>query len=283
MAEEEEEDPWEGGGHMNHHDHEVEVSLLLASGAPSSSSPAGGGASAGEERVLTVAHMERDPTKRERKVRASTGPQAGRRVWLRVPRGHPPMTVPAPSPSGGAGEELLQLQLRIRVGGLSLQAKISPPLPASCRPDDPPLERQFGSLRANGVAVQLRFAPFRVATADAEGGDSEESRGADANRAGGSSGQPQGQGQPPRYCYRLLDGAFTADDLATDGQAALAAAGAVVARTARDAIALPAPAPRAGRTPEIWEPQRIDKDSDFYDPKEPNKLAYDSRAGQPHT
>ena len=99
-----------------------------------------GGDPAGGERTLAVAHLERDPTRRERKVRATAGPAAGQRIWLRVPPGQPPLTVEVPSTIDSGS----QLQLRIRVGGLVVQAKISPPLPPSCRADDPPLERQFG-------------------------------------------------------------------------------------------------------------------------------------------
>jgi hypothetical protein len=40
---------------------------------------------------------------------------------------------------------------------------------------------------------------------------------------------------------------------------------------------LPAPAPRAGRSPEVWEPRTFDKESDRYDPDNPDKLCYDSR------
>lgn len=236
--------------------HEVEVALV----ASSLSSP--------EERTLAVTYLERDPTKRERRVRAATGPQAGRRVRLRVPRGHSPMTVPSILP--GPARDPLQLEeekaaqqmLRIRVGGLTLLSKISPPLPTSCRPDDPPLERQFGTLRANGIAVQLRFAPCvavvenaQSASTSASGQPPQSSPPPSSRSDDGSSSSSSSSSGPAPASYKLLDGAFTADHLATDGRAALAAAGAAVATAARDALlVLPAPAPRAGRSPEVGSP-----------------------------
>ena len=44
--------------------------------------------------------------------------------------------------------------------------------------------------------------------------------------------------------YRILDAAFTADHLSTRGRAIFAAVGDVAAVAARDALIVPAPAPR---------------------------------------
>jgi len=190
--------------------------------------------------------------------------------------------------SSGDAQHAHETIIRIRVGGLTLRGKISPPLPATCRPDDPPLERQFGTLRFDGVAVQLRFAPC-VASAAGGGGDESAHAAVPAvDEAGSTAAGPSPRftpESPASACtaagasatYTLLDGAFTADHLASDGRVALAAAGAAVATSARDVMAISAPAPRAGRSPEVWEPRPFDKESDGYDHKKPGKLAYDSR------
>ena len=88
---------------------------------------------------LASGYMERDPSRRESKVRTSKGPVTGRRVRLRSPRGEESLRVPS-TPG--------KVQwLRVRIGGLELEGKISPPLPEYHRADDPPLERQIGSMR----------------------------------------------------------------------------------------------------------------------------------------
>lgn len=243
--------------------HEVEVALV----ASSPSWP--------EERTLAVTYLERDPTKRERRVRAATGSQAGRRVRLRVPREHSPMTVPSilPDPARDPRrleeEKAAQQMLRIRVGGLTLLSKISPPLPTACRPDDPPLERQFGTLRADGIAVQLRFAPYVAVVENAQSASTSASgqptRSPTSRSDDGSPSYPSSSSSsaPTPASYKLLDGAFTADHLATDGRAALAAAGPAVATAARDALlVLPAPAPRAGRSPAVGRPMNHVSEAD---------------------
>jgi len=84
---------------------------------------------------------------------------------------------------------------------------------------------QFGSLRANGVAVQLRFQPCpNVVGADVDVGvgNSEESEsesaGTGTGGGEGSGGQPATPPPRPRCSYRLMDGAFTADPRAADGR-----------------------------------------------------------------
>ena len=86
--------------------------------------------SVGGERTLAVDRLERDPTKRERAIRASSGPHAGRRVRLRVARGSPPASFPAPS----LGEDA---RIRARARGASHPGRRAHP-PA---PHDPPPRR----------------------------------------------------------------------------------------------------------------------------------------------
>ena len=224
--------------------------------------------SVGGERTLAVDRLERDPTKRERAIRASSGPHAGRRVRLRVARGSPPASFPAPS----LGEDA-RILARVRAGRLTLDAELTPPLPTTRRLDDPPLERQLGSLRRDGVVVQLRFvavpapvhphAPTRSGPLTDVENDTEVS--------------PDRSSPSNAIAYRILDAAFTADHLSTRGRAIFAAVGDVAAVAARDALIVPPPAPRAGRSPRRGEPRPLEPDAPGYDPKQPGKLAYDSR------
>ena len=251
--------------------HDAEVALVLVSPSPSPSSPSSREEDdAVEERTLGVTYLERDPTRAERRVRAGGSSQAGRRGRLRVPRGHSPMMIPSVplaaiengdrTPGDDLGREQM---LRISVGGLTLRCKISPPLPVSCRSDDPPLERQFGSLRADGVAVQLRFAPCVGAVDPRQPAPASSSSSPSTTTctttitttttSGEESALPTTTSPTPTPAvYRLLDGAFTADQLTMDGRIALAAAGTTMATTMRDALlVVPAQAPRAGRSPEV--------------------------------
>jgi hypothetical protein len=189
---------------------------------------------------LASGYMERDPSRRESKVRTSKGPVTGRRVRLRSPRGEESLRVPS-TPG--------KVQwLRVRIGGLELEGKISPPLPEYHRADDPPLERQIGSMRADGVAVQLRFKTAERTDKTLE---------------------------PIQYV--LYDGAFTADEHATDGIEAIEAAGELVYTPARDVIAQTRPAPRVGRIIDIWMPQKFEKGSEHWKEDDPDRLQYDGR------
>lgn len=189
---------------------------------------------------LASGYMERDPSRRESKVRTSKGPVTGRRVRLRSPRGEESLRVPS-TPG--------KVQwLRVRIGGLELEGKISPPLPEYHRADDPPLERQIGSMRADGVAVQLRFKTAERTDKTLE---------------------------PIQYV--LHDGAFTADEHATDGIEAIEAAGELVYTPARDVIAQTQPAPRVGRITDIWMPQKFEKGSEHWKEDDPDRLQYDGR------
>ena len=224
--------------------------------------------SVGGERTLAVGRLERDPTKRERAIRASSGPHAGRRVRLRVARGSPPASFPAPS----LGEDA-RILARVRAGHLTLDAELSPPLPTTRRLDDPPLERQLGSLRRDGVVVQLRFVPVPVPVhAHAPSHPATE-----MNVETDAEVSPDRSSPSNALAYRILDAAFTADHLSTRGRAIIAAVGDLAAVAARDARLAPPPAPRAGRSPETWEPRPLEPNVPGYDPKQPGKLAYDSR------
>jgi hypothetical protein len=198
--------------------------------------------SAGGERTLAVGRLERDPTKRERAIRASSGPHAGRRVRLRVARGSTPASFPAPS----LGEDA-RILARVRAGHLTLDAELSPPLPTTRRLDDPPLERQLGSLRRDGVVVQLRFVPVPVPVHAHVPSHPATETNVETDTEGVS---PDRSSPSNALAYRILDAAFTADHLSTRGRAILAAVGDLAAVAARDAHLAPPPAPRAGRSPE---------------------------------
>ena len=268
--------------------HHVEVALVAAPAAPPRAPRGSGGPTAMitadgsviDEKVLGRSVLERDPTRRARDVRAAGGPgsASGRRVHLRVPHGVVPLAVTAgPSAARGLPEDadddriMRRQMVRVTIGGLTVRGMISPPLPSSCRADDPPLERQFGTLRKDGVAVQLRFTPVCVAAASASAPGI--AMGADAPL----SSSPGRMSPNNTARYEVTAGAFTADTLAATGRAALAAAGPIAATTARDAAARPPAAPRSGRSPEVWEPRPIDPNHPNFDEDNPYKLAYDSR------
>lgn len=221
------------------HQHEIEVTLL--------DGPDGV--------ALASCHLERDPTRRESKVRASKGPATGRRVRLRLPCGEESLRVPST-----VGKTRW---LRVRIGGLELTGAISPPLPESHRTDDPPLERQVGTLRADGVAVQLRFKTASNRTDSA----TLDSATLDSTTLDSTT----------LLEYVLLDGAFTADEHATDGIEAVEAAGEQVYTTARDVAVRNEPAPRVGRISDIWMPQKFEPGSEHFDEKDPDRLQYDRR------
>ena len=231
--------------------------------------------SSGSERTVAVARLERDPTKPPRDVRAKAGARVGRRVRLRVPRDDAPAATlldatgfPPDPPDAAAPPPPPPTRARVRAGDLVLAGPITPPLPPPARLDDPPLERQIGTLRADGVAVQLRFAPTRASAAAAAAGEK--------NPGGGEASGAA----PGPLAYRLLDAALTADDRSPDGRAALAAINRAI-RLEGPAEAAGSPA-RIGRSKDLWEPQPYAPEDDGYDASDPGKLKYDSRGKELH-
>ena len=210
-------------------------------------------ASGGDEREVASVTLERDPRRQQQTVRVSNAAsRAGRRVRLRVVADQPPLewNVSEDDATGGSGTGTAAL-VRFRAGTLVLESRVAFPKAAlACHVGDPPTERALGSLRALGVAVQLRFAPSSrvdrgVRNARRDDVDSEDERERDATRP------------VPATCFRLLDGAITFDDARAIGRAAAASAGRVALPLAKDELlaAREPPAPRAGRSPDVWDPE----------------------------
>jgi hypothetical protein len=190
--------------------------------------------SGGDERVFASITMERDPRRRQETVCVSNAAsRAGRRVRLRVVADQSHMEWPADD------SELETARLRFQAGTLVLETKLS--FPRTCHSGDPPIERAFGSLRANGIIAQLRFVPV----SDSEALDAE-------------TFSDEKEHFTPRATlaasFRLVDGAITFDEDSVIGRAASSAAGRIAFPLARDVLAAKAPAPRAGRSPDIWDP-----------------------------
>ena len=177
-----------------------------------------------------------------------------------------------PHPSPPRPSARTRASSRACARGVSPLTPSSPPLPTTRRLDDPPLERQLGSLRRDGVVVQLRFvavpAPVHPHAPTPSGPLTDVENDTEVS--------PRPVLPSNAIAYRILDAAFTADHLSTRGRAIFAAVGDVAAVAARDALIVPPPR-RAGRSPETWGTSPLEPNAPGYDPKQPGKLAYDSR------
>ena len=192
--------------------------------------------SSGTERVLASTTLERDPTRQTRTVRSSNlASRAGRRVRLRIVADDSPHLEWSVNPKNvnvSPDENSEKKSLRFSAGTLVLESPLIPPFPMTCHAGDPPVERVVGSLKRNGVVAQLRFAPVG------------EPKTLDENE------------QRPTLAtsFRLLDGAITFNEDSVLGRVASQKAGAVSVPLPRDVLATRTPAPRAGRSPDVWDP-----------------------------
>lgn len=212
-----------------------------------------------DEREVASIILERDPRRQQQTVRVSNAAsRAGRRVRLRVVADQPSMEWRAreeekkdhskDAGATGTGTGTVAL-VRFRAGTLVLESRVSFPNARTYHVGDAPFERALGSLRTLGVVAQLRFAPSmsrvdgRTATEDGP----PKKKSADAPLS-----SPE-----PATAFRLLDAAITFDDDRAVGRAASASAGRLALPLARDVLLAEqkTPAPRAGRSPDIWDPE----------------------------
>ena len=197
--------------------------------------------SGGDEREVGSVTLERDPRRQQQTVRVSNAAsRAGRRVRLRVVADQPPLEwrVREDDATGGTGTATAAL-VRFRAGTLVLESRVTFPQARTCHVGDAPTERALGSLRALGVVVQLRFAPSSFENSN-------------------SAFESANATPPvPATSFRLLDGAITFDDDRAIGRAALASAARVALPLPRDVLLAERkpPAPRAGRSPDVWDPE----------------------------
>ena len=201
--------------------------------------------SGGDEREVGSVTLERDPRRQQQTVRVSNAAsRAGRRVRLRVVADQPPLEwrVREDDATGGTGTATAAL-VRFRAGTLVLESRVTFPQARTCHVGDAPTERALGSLRALGVVVQLRFAPSSFVTPPSVKNSAFESANATP--------------PVPATSFRLLDGAITFDDDRAIGRAALASAARVALPLPRDVLLAERkpPAPRAGRSPDVWDPE----------------------------
>ena len=201
--------------------------------------------SGGDEREVGSVTLERDPRRQQQTVRVfNAASRAGRRVRLRVVADQPPLEwrVREDDATGGTGTATAAL-VRFRAGTLVLESRVTFPQARTCHVGDAPTERALGSLRALGVVVQLRFAPSSFVTPPSVKNSAFESANATP--------------PVPATSFRLLDGAITFDDDRAIGRAALASAARVALPLPRDVLLAERkpPAPRAGRSPDVWDPE----------------------------
>ena len=204
--------------------------------------------SGGDEREVGSVTLERDPRRQQQTVRVSNAAsRAGRRVRLRVVADQPPLEwrVREDDATGGTGTATAAL-VRFRAGTLVLESRVTFPRARTCHVGDAPTERALGSLRALGVVVQLRFAPSSFVTPPSV-----------KNSAFESAVRESATPPVPATSFRLLDGAITFDDDRAIGRAALASAARVALPLPRDVLLAERkpPAPRAGRSPDVWDPE----------------------------
>ena len=203
--------------------------------------------SGGDEREVGSVTLERDPRQQQTVRVSNAASRAGRRVRLRVVADQPPLEwrVREDDATGGTGTATAAL-VRFRAGTLVLESRVTFPQARTCHVGDAPTERALGSLRALGVVVQLRFAPSSFVTPPSVKYSAFES-------AVRESATPP----VPATSFRLLDGAITFDDDRAIGRAALASAARVALPLPRDVLLAERkpPAPRAGRSPDVWDPE----------------------------
>ena len=212
-----------------------------------------------DEREVASIILERDPRRQQQTVRVSNAASnAGRRVRLRVVADKsPPLEWRAltsegkkDDDAGGTGTSTAAL-VRFRAGTLVLQSRVSFPKARTYHVGDAPFEKTLGSLRKLGVVAQLRFAPE---TSREENGRTSIENGPpkNADKNAPSLSSPQ-----TATAFRLLDAAITFDDDRAVGRAASASAGHIALPLARDVLLAEqkTPAPRAGRSPDIWDPE----------------------------
>ena len=192
--------------------------------------------SVGGERTLAVDRLERDPTKRERAIRAWFG--AARRS-TRAPARRSRIA-PASFPAPSLGEDA---RIPARARGASHPGRRAHPAP-----HDPPPRRSpaRAAARIPPPRRRRRPAPLRGRPRARPPPRTHAIRAPDGRRE-----RHRGIPLPVlvtsnAIAYRILDAAFTADGhLSTRGRAIFAAVGDVAAVAARDALIVPPPAPRA--------------------------------------
>mmetsp|Transcript_10432 Transcript_10432/g.34309 ORF Transcript_10432/g.34309 Transcript_10432/m.34309 type:complete len:533 (-) Transcript_10432:44-1642(-) len=202
------------------------------------------GEAEGEEEEWELAYefeLVRDAARATKIVRTANGPHAGERTWVKVRR-HDELPLMPP-----------RAKLEFAHRGTVVEATMKPDLFAvkdasqTIPAHERVIERQFGSLKRDGLAVQLRF---RVAA----GAPSEErGRCAQTGRF---------------YLYQPVDGAVTVDNAVRDVEDEPAADMALDERKL---------AHRVGRAPAIWEFRPPTVDSHMYHPDHPNRIAWDWR------
>jgi hypothetical protein len=201
--------------------------------------------STGAERVIASTALERDPARQTETLRNSNAAvRAGRRVRLRIVGDSP--TLEWSLTENVSLDENETFCVRFRANTLVLEAPLShTSFPTTCHSGDPPVEKVVGSLRVRGAVAQLRFAP-RGETQTAFADDKTEPHATNATS------------------FRLLDGAITFGDACALGRVASLRSGALALPLARDVYeqTVRTPAPRAGRSPDVWDPVNDAEDAE---------------------
>jgi len=181
----------------------------------------------------SVIALAPDASKKSRVVRAADAGDVGHLTWLKLTDAYRER-----NRLSSACDEVT-----IDIGGVTMRKTITPPLPKSAHAQDV-VQRQFGSLRAHGAAVQLRFGAYAAAD----------------------------------QTFALLDGAVTIDATHPTMEACAPMLGEIAENGAR---ALGSRVVSVGKNPDVWNPRPLASGDDGY-VKGQIEAAYDWRGKERH-
>ena len=208
-----------------------------------------------EKEIINVAHFVPDTKKKPEQIRATCGPHVGQRIRLKL----------APFDDDDFGEKKKAIVrtssvLRFVVAnGVQIESEIHPKLPDDFDGGES-FSRQFGTLKQHGVALQVRFKP--VGHIGENDDDSKGKRKIEKLTIGKAN-----------TLYEICDGAITIDKMSL----AASITTSRVAEAAKPFVNVNKETPRIGKSPEVWNFTKKNKDDSDYDRKNPNQIRADQR------
>ena len=208
-----------------------------------------------EKEIINVAHFVPDTKKKPEQIRATCGPHVGQRIRLKL----------APFDDDDLGEKKKAIVrtssvLRFVVAnGVQIESEIHPKLPDDFDGGES-FSRQFGTLKQHGVALQVRFKP--VGHIGENDDDSKGKRKIEKLTIGKAN-----------TLYEICDGAITIDKMSL----AASITTSRVAEAAKPFVNVNEETPRIGKSPEVWNFTKKNKDDSDYDRKNPNQIRADQR------
>lgn len=218
-----------------------------------------------KKKEIVIAHFVPDTKKKPEQIRATCGPHVGQRIRLKLAPFDDDDDEYDDENAKNAGEKKKAIVrtssvLRFVVAnGVQIESEIHPKLPDDFDGGDS-FSRQFGTLKQHGVALQVRFKP--VGHIGEHYDDSKGKRKIEKLTIGKAN-----------TLYEICDSAITIDKMSL----AASITTSRVAEAAKPFVNVNEETPRIGKSPEVWNFTKRNKDDSDYDRKNPNQIRADQR------